>query len=102
MCAPHPQADVECEFGYEFVNHECRPITGLDAGQCGALKSSAYHTSTSKHRLIDGDVCADLARVITDTDGKGNLPGGRGGGGGARAARRKWATTVVVFLVRWC
>ena len=46
------QADVECEFGYEFVNHECRPITGLDTGQCGALKSGAYHTSASRHRLI--------------------------------------------------
>ena len=89
--------DVECEFGYEYVNAECHAITGLDTAQCGAVREGSYHASASKHRLIQGDACAGIARVITDTDGKGGLPGGRSGG--AHGARKHWATAFVAFLV---
>ena len=94
----HAQVDVECEFGYEYVNHACQPITGLDTSQCTAIADGTYHSSATKHRLIQGDICADISRVITDTDGKGNLPGGKGNR--QHAACKKWATALVTFLVR--
>jgi hypothetical protein len=91
-----PQADVECDFGFEFVNHECRPIQSVDTSQCAALTSGEYHVSRTKHRLVSGDVCADVSRVISDTDGKGNLPGGPGAG---HKHRGRAARAFVVILV---
>ena len=98
LCAAaFPQADVECEFGFEYINHECRPIQSVDTSQCAAVTSGRYHASQTKHRLVSDDVCADVSRVISDTDGKGNLPGGPGAGSKhhGRAAR-----AIVIFLVR--
>lgn len=91
------QADVECEFGYEFVNHECRLIESMDTSQCSAVTAGRYHMSKSKHRLVSGDVCSDVSRVISDTDGKGNLPGGPGS---AHGHRGRAARAFVVILVR--
>lgn len=46
------------------------------------MKNSGYQASSTKLRLVYGDQCTDLNKVIPDTDGKGNIHGGGGGGGG--------------------
>ncbi len=89
---------MECDFGFEYVNHECRPIQSVDTSQCGAITSGQYHVSRSKHRLVSDDVCADVSRVISDTDGKGNLPGGPGAG---HKHRGRAARAFVVILVSY-
>eukprot|EP00884_Botryococcus_braunii_P007264 jgi/Botrbrau1/16539/Bobra.0327s0006.1 len=64
--------DVECEYGYEWLDGECLPIVGLDKQQCGAL-SGSYVESVTHRRLVHGDVCINVSRVIMDTDGRGHL-----------------------------
>ncbi|BDA42979.1 Vacuolar protein sorting/targeting protein 10 [Coccomyxa sp. Obi] len=97
---PCDTADVECEFGFEYVNHECRPIQSVDISQCAAVTSGRYHASLTRHRLVSDDVCADVSRVISDTDGKGNLPGGPGAGHKHRGrAARAFVVLLVVGIV---
>ena len=91
------QVDVECEYGFERHEEECRPIVGLDDARCSVLDKDNYVVSQSKYRLIDGDTCMDLSHIITDTDGKGNLPGGHHG---RHPAHGKSASIFLVMLVR--
>ena len=89
------QEDTACEYGYEVVGHDCRPILGLDTSQCDALKG--YQMSSTHRRLIAGDTCADVALVIPDTDGRGHGPGAPS----APSARgHGWTTFFVLLLVR--
>lgn len=92
------QEDVECDYGYEYINHECRPIKDLSNSHCSALSAGRYHVSETKHRLINADVCMDVSRVIRDTDGKGNVPGGPGSG--SRSGHGKIAKAIIALLVR--
>lgn len=92
------QADVECEYGYERHNEECRPIYGLESAKCSVIDRDNYVVSETKHRLIEGDTCSGLAQIIADTDGKGNLPGGHHG---RHPSHGRTGTTVfLVMLVR--
>ena len=92
------QVDVECEYGYERHEEECRPIYGLETAKCTVLDRDNYVISETKRRLIDGDSCKGLSQIIGDTDGKGNLPGGHHG----RHPNHGWggATLFLVMLVR--
>jgi hypothetical protein len=92
------QADVECEYGYERHNEECRPIYGLESAKCSIIDHDNYVVSETKHRLIEGDTCSGLAHIISDTDGKGNLPGGHHGRHPSHA--RTGTTVFLVMLVR--
>lgn len=92
------QVDVECEYGYERHNEECRPIYGLEGAKCTVLDRDNYVISETKHRLIDGDSCKNLSDIIGDTDGKGNLPGGHHGRHSDHGHRG--ATLFFVMLVR--
>jgi hypothetical protein len=94
------QDDVECDFGFERVNGQCRAIKDLDTAKCPAIRSGSYHVSQSMHRLINADACSDVSRVISDTDGKGNLPGGPGSGRGGRRGHGKAAKAFIALLVR--
>lgn len=66
------QEDVECEYGYEWLDGECKPIVGLDRQQCGVLNGQ-YVESVTHLRLVHGDTCKNVSRVILDTDGRGHL-----------------------------
>lgn len=66
------QEDVECEYGYEWLDGECKPIVGLDRQQCGVLNGQ-YVESVTRLRLVHGDTCKNVSRVILDTDGRGHL-----------------------------
>ena len=63
-------------------------LWGWRRASAARSKTGRYHVSESKHRLINGDACADLSRVITDTDGKGNAIG-------RRARRATWRSEEV-------
>ena len=91
------QTDLACEFGYEMVGDECVQLPGLETMQCPSLETGNYTISQSHKRLIQGDVCEGLERLINDTDGKGNLvPTSSGHGGWAL-----WLGIAVVSLI-WC
>jgi hypothetical protein len=63
---------VECEYGYEWLDGECRPIVGLDRQQCGVITGGLYVESVTHRRLVHGDMCDNVSRIIMDTDGKGH------------------------------
>lgn len=90
------QADVECEYGFERHGEECRPIIGLESAKCSVLDQDNYVVSQTKYRLIDGNTCKGLSQIITDTDGKGNLPDGHHG---KHPTRGKGAGLLLVMLV---
>ena len=94
------QVDVECEFGFERTAEGCVRMAGIDADQCGELSSKGYLTSSTNHRLVHGDECTNVSRVIPDTNGHGGLPesgsSGRGGSGGRGHA---WLLTAIIILV---
>lgn len=94
-------ADTECEYGFERVpdggpNATCVAMPGLEESACPGLKASCYHMSSTHLRLVHGDTCANVARVIPDTDGKGGGGGGRGGGGGHHSKARSFFIFVLV------
>jgi len=56
---------------------------------CPHINDNSYAVSSSGFRLVHGDVCTGIDKIIADTDGKGNARGGQpppgrrkhGGGG---------------------
>lgn len=50
---------------------------------CPHIEDGTYHVSSSGFRLVHGDVCTGIDKIIFDTDGKGT------GHGGAPASRRR-------------
>ena len=93
----HLQADLECEFGYEYSNGECKAIVGVDTTRCGPLVSGEYAPSETHKRLIHGDTCSNLQALITDTDGMGHRTGD------APSGKRSvhWGVAIASFLVRF-
>lgn len=107
ISAPTVQADVECEYGFEFVDSECVPMPDLDPKQCPILKENggSYRTSSTHRRLVSGDLCSNVTLVIADTDGAGGLPlppVNPSGGGGGHGGHSGWFTFFMVLLVRPC
>lgn len=92
----HVQVDLECEFGYEYSDGECKPIVGVDTTRCGPLVSGLYTPSDTHKRLIHGDNCSNIERLITDTDGMGHRTGD------APSGKRSvhWGVALLSFLVR--
>lgn len=96
------QVDMECEFGFEPTTQGCIAMAGIGADQCGEISGKGYLTSSTKHRLVHGDVCTDVQRIIPDTNGHGGLPGTGGGGAGGSSRGHGWLITIIVFLVSGC
>ncbi|KAK9831811.1 hypothetical protein WJX74_010382 [Apatococcus lobatus] len=88
-------ADLECEFGYEYSDGECKPIVGVDTTRCGPLTSGEYAPSETHKRLIHGDTCSNLEALITDTDGMGHRTGDSPSG--HRSVH--WGVAIASFLV---
>ena len=86
------QADVSCEFGFERRGNECSEMPNINADQCPLLKQGKYKMSTTSKRLVQGDICRNVERVIPDTNGKGSLPNSKGGS-------RHWAAWIFGTLV---
>jgi hypothetical protein len=86
--------DVECEFGYTRSTVStsnstvgCVAMPGLsEIDTCPRLVNSGYRSSSSHLRLVHGNTCKGVNKVIPDTNGrggaKGSDPSGGGGGGG--------------------
>lgn len=68
------QADVECEFGFEWSSEgsRCSAMPGVDPSSCPAVRDKKYVMSQSHLRLVNADKCANVSRVINDTDGRGH------------------------------
>ena len=68
----------------------------MDLNTCPKVRDRSYEISKSHLRLLTDDVCANISRVINDTDGKGHstLPGGR-------HALPVWAIVVITLLVSY-
>merc|ERR1712130_702629 len=66
--------DVECEFGFEWSwgERKCVPIAGVDVNTCAAVREKKYIMGESHLRLVNADNCANISRVINDTDGGGH------------------------------
>ncbi len=52
---------------------------------CPHVDDNSYRVSASGFRLVHGDVCTGIDKIISDTDGKG----GAGKGGGGAPSRRR-------------
>ena len=91
------QIDTECDYGHTYDYRTnfttCKPIPGFDFNTCPHLRDRSYTISDSGLRLLSGDMCANVSRVINDTDGRGHTshPGGR--------HFPKWAVVTLVLLV---
>lgn len=79
---PCGEADTECEFGYEFVGHECKKVPQYEINTCSLVKSKKYFESETHRRLVHEDTCSDVSRIIPDTNGAGIPNGGLPSGGG--------------------
>ena len=66
----------------------------VDINTCPDVREHKYIISQSHLRLLNGDACANVSRVINDTDGRGHstLPG-RG------VHLPPWAVVVIALLV---
>ncbi|KAK9828958.1 hypothetical protein WJX72_003046 [[Myrmecia] bisecta] len=76
---PCGSEDVECEYGFKYVNGECEAIVSLDDKECTVLSGGQYKVSETHRRLVHGDACTEVQRVIPDTDGNGHMPNGSSG-----------------------
>lgn len=67
----------------------------MDVNTCPAVKSHKYVISETHFRLLDGDGCKNISRIIPDTDGRGHstLPQ-------KHAWLKKWGIIVAAVLVR--
>lgn len=67
----------------------------VDVNTCPDVRERKYVQSETHLRLVNGDVCTNLSRIIPDTDGKGHstLPS-RG------FHLPKWAIVGIALLVR--
>ncbi|MEW5312182.1 MAG: hypothetical protein WDW38_003829 [Sanguina aurantia] len=74
--------DVECDYGFmRSTAGTCAPISAAQMPSCPATRPpKSYAVSASGRRLVHGDVCSNVGRVIDDTDGTGkttaDIPGG--------------------------
>lgn len=70
------------------------PMPGVDVNTCPDVREHKYIISQTHLRLLNGDACANVSRVINDTDGRGHstLPG-RG------IHLPLWAIVVIALLV---
>ena len=93
----HMQIDTECDFGYKWDFHNgtlgCKPIPGFDVNTCPHVRDRSYVISKSGLRLLNGDSCANVSRVINDTDGRGHstLPEGK--------HFPRWVVVTLILLV---
>ena len=69
-------------------------MIGVDVHSCPAVREHRYVMSKSNLRLLNGDACLNVSRIINDTDGRGHstLPG-RG------IHLPPWAIVVIALLV---
>ena len=69
-------------------------MPGVDVNSCPDVREKKYVISQTHLRLLNGDICTDVSRVINDTDGHGHstLPG-RG------IHLPLWAIVVIALLV---
>lgn len=69
-------------------------MLGVDRNTCPHVKDGRYTISESHLRLLNGDSCANISRVINDTDGRGHstLPH-------HWFAFPKWGIVVIALLV---
>ena len=70
-------------------------MPGVDVNTCHKVESKDYIISQSHLRLLSGDACLNVSRLINDTDGRGNstLPRGRW------LDLPKWAVAALALLV---
>ncbi|MEW5296835.1 MAG: hypothetical protein WDW36_000087 [Sanguina aurantia] len=67
--------DVECDYGFmRSTAGACAPISAAQMPACPATRPpTSYAVSASGRRLVHGDVCGNVGRVIDDTDGTGKV-----------------------------
>ena len=72
-------------------------MPGVDVHTCPKVESKDYIISQSHLRLLSGDACLNVSRLINDTDGRGNstLPHSRW------LDLPKWAVAALALLVGW-
>ncbi|KIY96596.1 hypothetical protein MNEG_11365 [Monoraphidium neglectum] len=84
--------DVECDWGWARDCHKCTQLPDDKLPTCPHVKDGSYRVSSSGFRLVHGDVCSGVDKIIFDTDGKGTgtgpapPPSRRRRGGGGRSA----------------
>lgn len=92
--------DVECDYGFttDSAGGGCRAIPKDRMPTCPVLQQGDYYVSNTHMRLLHGDVCSGLERIIPDSDGMGT-PRGRRPHAPTASARSPWAAFLIFLLV---
>ncbi|KAI8465440.1 MAG: hypothetical protein J3K34DRAFT_525363 [Monoraphidium minutum] len=87
-------ADVECDWGWARDCMRCTKLPEDKLPTCPHIDDDSYRVSSSGFRLVHGDVCSGIDKVISDTDGKGT-----GHGPPPRHARRGGHSALFTFVM---